>query len=97
MIRLLFFAMLMPLAAVEMPKRALFPIVLPVFKPATASDPTLLARWVYPTNIALTNFMWDLYGSSDLKTWALEQTNCGPGDVFVHATNKFRFYRMKGR
>jgi hypothetical protein len=66
------------------------------FRAATAQDPTLVGVWVYPTVIP-TNSVWDLQGSSNLTTWVTEQTNLGPGDVFIRFTNKFRFYRMRAR
>ena len=68
----------------------------PIFSAASLGDPTLVGRWNYGV-LQVTNYLWDLQGSSNLITWVTEQTNLGPGDVFVRMTNKFRLYRMKGR
>jgi len=52
----------------------------------------LIGAWLYP---AFTNMSWDLESTTNFTTWIIEQTNCGPGDVFVRTTNKFKFFRMK--
>ena len=67
--------------------------------PVPVTGTGIVARvvgWRYPTNIALTNYWWDLEGSTDLVHWATEQTNLGPGDASVGKSNSWRFFRMHG-
>lgn len=63
------------------------------FKAAAVKEWTVL--WKY--NTADTNaYWWDLQESTNLTTWITIRTNLPSGTTTVMATNKYRFYRLKG-
>lgn len=51
----------------------------------------------YPTNINPNDYWWDLQSTTNFHTWDTEQTNLGPGDVFVTNNVPEKFFRMRGR
>ena len=59
---------------------------------------TNIFAWQYPPGVVVTNWFWNVEGSSDLANWTVVISNAsGPGEVRVKRTDPPGFFRLAGR